>query len=227
VLKQQKLTSYEIGSKNTLLNNRLRLNGAMFYYDYEGYVEAVNTVTAGPPIFTPMAVPLEMFGVEMSGEYLLTMYDKVSFDIGYVSIEITDLPIFDGFDSADFIALTDQLPGNPDLTANLGYDHTFLFGNGSTLVPRVQLRYKSAHYLNQMTQAYVDLDLKPYNHQDAYVIGDVGVTWTSADDNYSVTGYVRNIFDEEYKAGVGLSTTVQSVTPGDPQAWGLMVTAKF
>lgn len=227
LLEQQKLTSYEIGSKNTFLNNTLRLNGDVFYYDYEGYVEAVNTVASGPPIFTPMAVPLEMFGVEVSGEYLLTMNDKVTFDVGYVKIEIADLPIFGVFDSADYMALTDQLPGNPDLTANLGYDHTFLFGNGSTLVPRAQLRYKSGHYLNQMTQVYVDLGLKPYNYQDAYVIGDLAATWSTADGNYSITGYVRNVFDEEYKAGVGLSTTVKSVTPGDPRTWGLMVNAKF
>ena len=33
-LQAETLTAYEVGSKNRFLNDRLRMNGALFYYDY-------------------------------------------------------------------------------------------------------------------------------------------------------------------------------------------------
>jgi outer membrane receptor protein involved in Fe transport len=228
-LDQQKLTSYELGSKNKFLNNTLRLNGDVFYYDYEGYVESVNTAAAGPPVFTTMPVPLKMYGLEVSGEYLVTMEDKVSFDAGFESIKITDRPVFGAFDAEAYMALT-ELPGNPKFTATLGYEHTFIFGSGSSLVPRAQLRYKGGYYLSQMTQNEVTFGEKPYNYQSSLVVADVSATWSSADSKYSATAYVRNALDKEYKAGVGLNTSALasiSVTPGDPRAFGVLLNVKF
>ena len=232
-LDQQKLTSYEFGSKNQFLDNTLRLNADVFYYDYEGYVESVNIATAGPPKFTTMPVPLEMYGVEVNGEYLITMYDKVAFDAGYVSVEITDRPVYTTviplagtWDSKQYIALT-ELPGNADLTATINYEHTFTLADGSRLVPRAELRYKSGYYLSQMTQAEVTAGKKPYNYQKSNTLFNAGLTWTSASEMYSVAGYVRNVLDKEYKAGVGITSTPPSVTPGDPRTFGVVVNLKF
>jgi outer membrane receptor protein involved in Fe transport len=170
-----------------------------------------------------------MYGMEVDAQYLITMNDKVSFDVGYQKIEITDRPIISSFNSKDYMALT-ELPGNPKLKATLAYDHTFLFGSGASLVPRVELRYTGGYYLNQMTQRTVDLGEKPYNYQDAYTVVNIGATLTSADGKYSFSGYIRNLLDTEYKAGVGLNTrelSAISVTPGDPSTFGLMFSIKF
>jgi outer membrane receptor protein involved in Fe transport len=245
-LDQQKLTSYEMGSKNQFLKNTLRLNGDVFYYDYGGYVEAENTAAAGPPVFTPMAVPLKMYGVEVDGEYLITMNDKVSWNAGFQSIKITDRPIISGFDVKNFMALT-QLPGNPRMTATLDYEHSFIFEDGSSLAPRFEVRYTGAYYLSQMTNIEVTpfgqvvpgtnttpptlgLGEKAYNHQEAYALVNLGITWNSSDSKYSASAYARNVFDTEYKAGVGLNTAALSsisVTPGDPRTFGVTLRVKF
>ncbi len=239
-LDQQKLTSYEFGTKNQFLNNTLRLNGAIFYYDYEGYPEAVNIREGGgPPIFSGIAVPLKVFGVEVEAEYLITMYDKLSLSAGYQDIKITDRP-----DTVTYVPMgpggttvpgsdalmLDKLPGSPPFKATLDYDHTFMFGNGSTLVPRAELVYTSSYYLAQMNFMMDALGEKPYNHQSGYVLGNIGATWTSANQLYSATAYVRNVADEEYKKSVTLSSSQGppiSLQPGDPRTFGVMVNVKF
>lgn len=235
---QQELTSYEFGSKNTLLDNTLRLNGSVFYYDYEGYPEAYNLrIGSGPPIFTVMPVPLRVLGLEVEMEYLITMYDKILFSLGYEDIKITDyvssIAWSDGsVTDGEKAAMLDQLPGHPKTEATIGYDHSFTFGDGSTLVPRAELVYTGGHYLSQMTYLQKDLDEKPYNHQSGYMLVNLGATWTSSDERYSATAYVRNAMDEEYKASVSLVSNESDmgaiqVTPGDPRTFGVMFNVKF
>ncbi|MBN1627898.1 MAG: TonB-dependent receptor [Deltaproteobacteria bacterium] len=232
---QQKLTSYEFGSKNTFLDNTLRLNGDVFYYDYEGYPEAVELYRMGPsPVFGICAVPLEIYGVEINAEYLITMYDRLTLDAGWQSIKIAEFPTIEKegvtYDGKNFMYF-DKLPGNPDMTATLAYDHTFALKDGSTLVPRAELRYTGGYYLTQMTRAEataVDangVSRKEYNYQSSYMLLNLGATWTSADQKYSGTAYVRNVLDEEYKTGINADAT--TVTPGDPRAFGVMFNINF
>jgi outer membrane receptor protein involved in Fe transport len=239
-LDQQELTSYEIGSKNQFMDNTLRLNGAIFYYDYEGYPEAVNIrAGGGPPLFQGIAVPLTVFGLEVDAEWLITMNDRLTLTAGYQDIQIDELPETITYltmggegttvPGSDALML-EELPGSPPIEATLSYDHTFAFGNGSTLVPRVEFNYTGGYYLSQMNYMMDALGEKPYNYQSSYVLCNLGATWTSASGNFSATAYVRNATDEEYKASVQLSSSVGppiQVFPGDPQTIGAVLSIKF
>jgi outer membrane receptor protein involved in Fe transport len=246
MLEQQKLTNYELGTKNQFLNDTLRVNAAAFYYDYEGYPEAVNVRYGdGPPTFTVLSVPLEVIGLEADVEYLITMNDKISLNAGYLRNEIAELPqsveYFPGGPPgapapppnsvAGGEALTlKQVPGYPEIKATLAYDHTFIFGGDSALVPRAELIYTSGYYLEQMSFQEVNLGQTPYNYRDALVLCNINATWTSANQMFAVTGYVRNAFDEEYKAGIDLDNVSNqriTVVPGEPRTYGVMLSVKF
>jgi iron complex outermembrane receptor protein len=253
ILPEQELVSYELGSKNQFLDNRLRLNASLFYYDYEAYPEAINiNPGGGPPIFTEVAMDVDMMGLELYMEYLITMNDKVSFSAGYLKADITGLPdtvtwvpsappgmtADDPYDTSGSDAfLLDELPGNPEWTLTLDYDHTFSFGNGSTLVPRAEMVYTSGYNMYQLNYLQVspyrdaDEDLTAYNERDDLVLVHIGTTWTSPSQTLALTGYIRNVFDEEYKSDIDISNTRSAsnvgVTPGDPRTWGLMVSYKF
>jgi len=239
---QQRLTSYEVGTKNRFLDNKLQLNGAAFYYKYQGYQEAVNIAASGPPSYAVVSVPLRMFGVEIESEFLITAYDKLSFSAGWLDAKITDFPVIAGIgDTHDYFQL-EQLPGNARLKASLGYDHSFIFSDGSTLAPRAQLRYTGGYYLQQLSATNLALedynfDVKAYDHQSAYVLGDISLTWTSSDSRYSVSGYVRNVTDEEYKTNIAVPALVgntgveyvsdTTVDVGDPRTFGVVLKVKF
>jgi iron complex outermembrane receptor protein len=232
---QEKLTSYELGIKNRFLDNTLQLNADIFYLDYEGYQESIN-ITPGappPPRFVVVPVPVKMKGLELDMTWLLTQYDKVTFSGGWLDAQIDGYPDIPGstYNAKDMMYL-EQVPGLSDISASLNYDHTFIFGDGSTLVPRAEARYTSGLYLSQLTRDQVEgsLDWRPYMYQDSTVLFNLGATWTSPEGQYSITGYVRNALDEEYKTQVQTPhdpTDDASVTLGDPRTFGVMLRVKF
>lgn len=239
---QEELTSYEVGSKNRFLDNRLQLNASAFYYDFEGYQESINITPdqPPPPSFVVVRVPVRMYGLEVDSTWLITPNDKVTFAAGWLDAQLKSYPNVPGMDpptSAKEFMYLKRVPGLPEYTATLGYDHTFLFGNGSSLVPRAELRYTSDYNLSQVTtseaastddagNSYLD-----YIHQDDVVLVNIGATWFSPHDMYSVTGYIRNATDEEYKTSATLPSgppgTPTGVTVGDPRTWGIMASIKF
>lgn len=228
---EEKLTSYEIGSKNRFFDNRLQVNAGAFFYNYEGYRLTANIALAGPPVYAVLPLDLEMIGAELTVDWLLTAYDMLSFSLGLVRAEITGYPDIPELNPTKQYAPEKRLHGIPDATATLSYNHTFNFSNGSTLVPRAEVRYTSDVYVNRepMTEGHIEEGLKPYAYQDAYFVADIGATWTSPGGMYSATAYVRNLFDEEYKLVAITNSGINGVgvTMGDPRAWGLVLSTKF
>jgi outer membrane receptor protein involved in Fe transport len=236
-LPEEKLTSYEIGSKNRFLNNMLQVNASAFYYDYKNYENLVNTASRGQaPSWNTFVTPLKMTGAELSAEWLLTMEDRLSLTAGWLKAKIDGYPVLPVFgDTHQYLAL-ENLPGLPKFTANLQYDHTFTFGNGSTLVPRAELHYTDGMYVAQMTQAQaVATDTHgsnlPYAYQDGYAIVNLGATWNSPESKYSLAAYLRNATDKEYKTSVTLNNNASTqnigVSAGELRTWGVTFTAKF
>jgi outer membrane receptor protein involved in Fe transport len=227
---EERTTAYEVGSKNKFFGNKLQVNGAVFYYDYSGYRNVCNTSPAQMPTWATLTTPLRMIGAEIGTTWLVTQDDKVSFNAGYLDAKITDFPIdpLNG-DSRQYLVF-DRVENNPKYTTNISYDHTFLFADGSSLVPRLSARWQSGMYLSNLTRQQYNVGFAPYVWQKSYMIADLGVTWTSSESKYSASGYVRNFTDTEYKNGVGIGTTSTAgttVTVGDPRVWGLSLTVRF
>jgi outer membrane receptor protein involved in Fe transport len=69
---------------------------------------------------------------------------------------------------------------------------------------------------------------EPFLLVDAEVVGDLIATWALANDRFSVTGYVRNIDDNQYKATAFAQTpTTVLCTPYDPRTYGAVLNAHF
>jgi outer membrane receptor protein involved in Fe transport len=234
--KQQLLTAYEIGSKNRFLDKKLQVNASIFYYKYGGYQEAINTTPnqPPPPSFVVVRVPVKMIGFEFDGEWLVGPEDKVTFSGGYLDAEVTSYPnvtLPSGVTSGKTFMYMKRVPGLLKTSGTLGYEHSFLFSNGSSLAPRAQLRYSGAYYLSQITQTEVTQAVNGYPkldyiHQGAVALGDISAIWTSPDSKFSATAYVRNVTDKRYKTSATLGNTV-NVTVGDPRTYAVMLSAKF
>ncbi len=230
---EEKLTTYEVGSKNRFLDNRVQLNVSLFYYDYDEYRHTVNLATQQGVDYIIIVTPLEMFGAEAEFLWMVTKNDKVSMNLAWLDATIKDFPMIDAgagpVDSREYLTLSD-IPGTSPLTGFLRYEHTFHLAGGSTLVPRLTLRYSDGYYLNQLTQAMVDMGQLPYNYQDSYTTCDFGITWTSDDGKYSASAWVHNLTDEEYKlsafiSGTGTNTNVAYL--GAPRNAGVNFSIRF
>lgn len=228
---QERLTAYEIGSKNRFLDNTLQLNADAYYYDYAGYHELANTSTFGPPSFNVLSVPVRIVGAEFESVWRVTPVDRLTLNMGLTDAEITSFPMVAGTDySARYFLDSARVPDVPLFGLSAFYDHTITMADGATIVPRAEILYTSAENLTSFTQTEAAYGEQPYAHQGGVTLVNLYATLTSADTKYSVTGYIRNVGNTLYKTGAGLQPQGAfdiTGTPGAPRTGGVVVTARF
>jgi len=222
---QERLTAYEVGTKNRLLGDTFQINGDVYYYDYQGYQEAVNTQPNSPiPAFATVSVPVRMMGAELEGVWLPTGVDRLTLMAGTVNARITSFP---GVTSQYIGQKT--LPGVVPVSVSLIYEHTFDLPAGSLLVPRVEARYMGGDYVEVLTPE--QLVNSAYDHQAAYEIYDFDLTWNSPSGMYTATAYARNIGDTIYKTylngGASFAANTTTVIPSDPRTFGVSFNVHF
>jgi iron complex outermembrane receptor protein len=223
------LTAYEIGSKNRFLDDRLQLNGTIYYYDYGAYTVAnanVNgsldaqgnfVVIASPTQFETLSAPVKSYGVELETLFQLTANDRIGLNYSYTKAEFTDKNRPAQGTSrtfGDFFGL-DGIPGLVPGRASLSYDHRFILPGGSRLTAGADVRWLSSHLENglaapvskdQATSPAVMAAISPWLNAKAQFVTDFNVNWTSPKGMYSVTGWMRNASDNRYKQAVGIGS---------------------
>lgn len=234
-LKDETLTAYEIGSKNRLLDNRLQVNGAVYYYDYGAYQVANININTNPAssnqIYATLAAPAKSYGAELETVFQFTQNDRAAVNLAYTHAYFTDKDQL--VDTGDGSTVTfgdyfvrDEIPGVTPFTASVSYDHTFRLPGDSTLVLRGAARYMSEHALTNVAETQIASE--PYYRVDAQWVGDLSATWAPATKLISVTGYVRNVDDNQYKTTANIQQgSGIAATPYDPRTYGVLLNVDF
>jgi len=227
--RQERLTSYEVGSKNQFLDDSLQLNGAVFYYDYQGWQQAAqlgNTV-GGAPIFAVVSVPLVVIGAELKANWLATPQDRFTLKAGWHDSEITSWSNLPGTSMSErsYISIR-RLPGTPPVEGSMRYEHTFHFDSGGSLTPWAQVRYTSGYNLIELTSLQY-AQFSAYDYQAAYALLHIGATWISPGGDFTVNLYGRNLFDTEIKGQINFNQNTFLVVPGEPRVFAVSLNARF
>ena len=219
------VTSFELGSKNRFLDRTLQVNADAFYYIYSGYQTDGIDISGNPfaHAFETMSVPARMYGGELEITYKPTDTDQLELDYSYVNAHLVNEP-------AMFLQYSGQTNFNNVVphTVNVAYTHNFELADGSNLSFRADARYLSAHTVSAefLTPFLVGQGALPYVTVEGQVIGDFNGVWTSSNQRYSITGYVRNVGDDRYKTDV-LVQTINPLnvteTPYDPRTFGVIL----
>ena len=241
-LKAETLTSYEIGSKNRFLNDRLQVNGSIYYAAYGNYqTAAVDITPANPfnPTFATIASPVQVYGTELEVVYQLATHDRVGLNLGYTNSYFVDKngvviytdPITGPETFSRFFA-RDKIPGVAPYTGDLNYDHTVPLPGGSKVVLSGQARWSSPYDMASITPPQLAVGGYQYIRNNSVWIGDLYATWLSDSERYSVAGYVRNVGDDRYKTlGPGLAGETAMFTSmvnlSDPRTYGVVLSARF
>ncbi|MFK7914022.1 MAG: TonB-dependent receptor [Pseudomonadales bacterium] len=205
----EELIAYEIGYKLQLRDNTVQLNGSFYYYDYESIHTVANEVT--PPLVaggaagtTTSVLPApgaEIFGAEAELLWLATDNLTVGGNFSYTPSEYTeDLFIQD---PGEIETPTSLFPSVNALTQNIN-------GNQILQVPELKYTTWAAYRIplpggsnvevfgvyNWIDEVYYSPFEDEGERSEAYDRLDLRATWTSADTNWVVSGYVNNIFDE-------------------------------
>lgn len=185
---------YELGFKSTLLDGRMRFNGAIFHTDYDDLqvqvFDSVAPVTENIGSASIDGVELEM--QTAPGDGWLVEASLSWLDAGYDEIG-TDLTL---------IGSDNEFERVPEWASSVGVSKEFMLNDMGSLVVRVDWSYRDDTY----NDAYNTEILKT----DAYHLWDASVRWTNTQEDLSVILSGRNLGDEEFLVTGVYGTAFQS-----------------
>tara|TARA_R110001592_G_scaffold45983_1_gene146639 strand:- start:534 stop:3167 length:2634 start_codon:yes stop_codon:yes gene_type:complete len=219
---QEDLWSYETGIKSTLLDNRLRANVGLFYYDYTNLqvVEydddtGVSTTTnAGEAIIQ---------GIE--GEFVARITENfdVNLVVAYTNAEFEFFPQGDGVDFAG-----NDVPNTPDLTYSLGAQYTAELDQVGYMVFRADYAWRdSVNFKSNNDNKF---------ESDSYSLLNLRMSLLTFDDKWEVALYGTNLLDERYATYITAGRNLDggrtsdgntSNTYGEPRQYGVKVRYNF
>lgn len=177
----EKITAYEIGTKNRFLDGRLQVNAEAYHYDYKGF----QTITAsfqpsGLLFFLTLNSQKATFtGGELEANFLITPDDR--FDLAATFLDAK----FNRFLVAGLDYSGNRVPYTPRYTFAPAYQHSFLLPNAAKLDARIETRIVGSHYVTAANE--------PAARQSAYTQTSANLTYEAANGKWSVIGWIRNI----------------------------------
>lgn len=212
----EEVSSFELGFKGDFLGNRLRLNGAVFYSEYDDI--QITIVNLGVPE-TRNAAEGEITGIELEMTAVVSDQFRVNAGFGYMDAEYTKIDPGDlvgirvDFDeSASFV-------NTPERSLSVGIEYSLSVGDAG-LNLRADYSYTSEvanDAVNTSTLIEDDLGLL-----------SASATYTTADEHWEIKLYGRNLTDEDYlvsgNSSIGSIGYTEAVW-GRPREYG--VTARF
>lgn len=222
------LTAYEVGSKNRLFGNKLQINISGYYYDYGGYQAIIYQNPSNSASAKIFSLPLYVWGAEFEAIYAITKHDRIG-----LSGLVTDSKIHDAPSDYAQYSVLKSVWGSPKQTLSGFYNHTFEFTNGSNLNVNVEANYRGRYNVGAYSPTIVAAGAADYFSQKPIVLGNANIMWSSSNNNLSVSGYVRNIFNEKFKSNaipdINTSGGLNSVSTNlsAPRTYGLVATVRY
>lgn len=221
----EKLTALEVGVKNRFLDNRLQLNVEGFYWRYRDHQESHIGPTTIPSFFafvTENAGRAESYGADidlafrptdrdqlnLKVQYNKTKYNKFEYSyptasFGNPIIDCAIGPLVSGSQTIDCSGKS--LIRAPKWSGTASYSHTFDIGGNGEVTATADVQFASASMLS--------IEFLQSMRQDAYAIGNFDLTYTSPGSRWTVSAFVRNIWNEAVITNVARSPFVNRANP--------------
>ncbi|MFD1216050.1 TonB-dependent receptor [Microbulbifer celer] len=202
-------TNYEIGFKTSMLGQRVRLNGAVFYLDYTDLQSfTVDLETGQVETATGDA---EIKGVELEASALVTDALMLAVNYGYTDSEYVSF-------ESDPTIVGNNLARTPEHSASASINYEWMLGNGSAINFNTNAMYQGeVFYSVGNTEAASD---------DARTLVNANATWDNF-DGLKVSLWGKNLTDEAYVVHAFEQTGMGFAIMGEPTTWGISVTKDF
>jgi iron complex outermembrane receptor protein len=221
----QKVTAYEVGAKNRLLQGLVQTDLSLFLNDFRNlqinvytpqvsYFGSAGKAESKGAEFAARTLPLPDLHVDATASYLDAHYTRYISGNNFAGLS-------GGEDPVSVNLAGKAIPMSPKFKTTLAvYYDMNLGGNYGTLSPYVSWLSSSSYYT---TDYNTKLD-----RQGSYNQFDMSLRWTSAAGKYYVEGYGTNVTDLPvlFSGVVGRDQRIQ-VSYGPPAFYGFRVGAKF
>jgi len=224
----EQLDAYEVGYKSEWLDGRLNFNTSIFHYNYQDVqVNVVGTVpnTSIPVSYLQNASKATINGAEFEIEALPTDRLHIKSSLGLLDTKYDDLIVLGSGTSL----AGNELVRSPHLTAQVIADYRIPLANGGKLVAGGDIRFTSKQFYFVTPQS----DARNALNQGAYSLTNARLSYLTANDKYTWTAYVNNVFDKEYKNHSLPANNPTAGINGDSIYWaaprtaGVSFTARF
>lgn len=219
-VRQEQLTDYEIGVKSTLAHGHMQVDGAAFYYDYKN--KQISTYFADP-IFTALT---RLDNVPKSRAY------GIEGDVTWrpmQTLNLTASALWLRTEIEDYIGI--NAAGQPQDYSGAEFIYSPRFqGSFSAVYDRPissRLALKGVFNARYQTKSKSTLSDLPLYRIPAYAVvnGSLGVH--SLDDRWSVTVWVRNLFNRYYFTAVTDNNNLVIRFPSPPRTFGVSASIGF
>ena len=231
IFAEEEAISYEIGVKSEFLDNRLRVNAALFRTDYD---DLILTISGEPPLYASFvenvnAGEAEFEGFELDVIGQICDNTTVTFNYAYLDWELQDVVVpensflLSGGDvsAVDLrgVDITDMsyVAFAPEHAYNLAVDHSIPMDGGSSIDMHLNYNYRDEVFSTPGRGLPVD-ELGLLNARLAWSGIALG------DARLSVAAWGRNLTDEEEIVYDLTSVGFQFNTPA---TWGVDVRVDF
>lgn len=191
----EELDAFEVGWKSRWLGQRLRLNGALFYYDYANLqVEEVRF-----PEINVNNAQAEVFGAEFEAHSLLPLDGlEASLHGTFLDARYTD---FLNSDNAEGLTggPVEDLEGNvlnrsPKFAGGGSLQYLLPLGEWGSVVSRFEANYSTKYALRDFN--------RPTDFQPAFWLLNAHLNFFSVNEHLSVRAFVKNATDEPVLVGL-------------------------
>lgn len=207
----------ELGTKNDFFDNRLRVNGAVFYNFYEDFQARVAGETALDfPVLN--VAELDTWGVELEAVAVPVEHLTLTTSVGYLN--------------ADYESFNTEIPDcapevcepafAPEWTFRASANYEWPVGPYGFVVLNGDVRHVSSHFLSVQNRDSL--------REDGYTLLNAFIAVQDIDRVWRLAFGVKNITDEVYKTdGQEFSNVanIQTAYFGDPRTWQLSLTLDF
>ena len=219
--KPENLTSFEVGSKTTLLGGAMTVNLAAYHLNFKDFQFGAPAIDPTGARFFGFANAkgAKVSGLEFEVVAKLTPRDRLHFSGAFTKSKLLELVGFSndyalptctdpraynvpgvpssGFVSNNCLDVTgNEMPHAPRFSGTLLYEHTIALGDAD-LTPRVSIHYQTASYLSVF-------NLGDGDRQKAYARVDLAARYSAK--NWYLDGFVRNVSDGKIKTSAGGGT---------------------
>lgn len=224
----ESLTAYELGIKSDWFDNRLRMNSAVFYSDYDSRVITRTTVECPAPYemtLVPCPVttspwnnflvgPAKIKGFEVEVTAELSENFLVDASFGYNQFTSDDLTI-NGRER--------KLNGIPEMQGNLGAQYVSNLGSNGSVTTRLDMFHTDEIFYDAFNQ--------PLAAEPSYTTFNGRVTYEAENQDWSVALAVTNLTDEFYFVSKSdfITGNLSSLAgqPNRPREWSLSLRRNF
>ncbi|WAC59289.1 TonB-dependent receptor [Brevundimonas sp. SL130] len=216
--------SYEIGAKSALLDGRLRVDGAVFLYNYENFQ---TTIQEGTQTITTNAGEAKSYGFEGQANFAVAAVASM------LNLFATYAYNHSRFENGIYEG--NQFRLSPDNAASIGATWRLPVAGGEievqpTYTWQSKVFFDDDNDIPALQTSNIVADLVQDEYQDAYGLLNLRVRYTPEGGAWGVEAFGENVLDEEYikdAGNTGDALGMPTFIAGRPAAYGLVFKLKL